>query len=77
MAFRSIARFGCDGCKVIEKEVEVPSDLMQANVPRGWLRVELRKTDAALDVLDVRFFCRHCAPLVESYLRGAPTKADR
>jgi hypothetical protein len=77
MGFRSVARFKCDGCKVIESdEIEVLSDMMMAATPTGWLRVETNKLTRELNVVAVHFYCLHCAPLVESYLQGRRVRGD-
>jgi hypothetical protein len=77
MGFRSVARFKCDGCKVIESdEVEVLSDLMGAATPFGWMRVETNRPTRDMNVIAVHFYCLHCAPLVESYLRGRRDRGD-
>jgi hypothetical protein len=71
MTFKSTAIFRCDGCKVIESEpVEVLTDIMQARPPYHWLRVETHKIDGELTAMAIKFFCPHCAKLVESYLKG-------
>jgi hypothetical protein len=75
MTFRSTAVFSCDGCKVIETdEIEVPTDIMQARPPVGWLRAETHKLtgNEGLEEMVIKFFCPHCTPLIESYLAGRP-----
>jgi hypothetical protein len=77
MAFRSVARFKCDGCKVIETdEIEVLSDLLQVGTPTGWLRVETNRPSRDLNVLAVHHYCPSCARLIESYLRGRRVEGD-
>jgi hypothetical protein len=74
MSFKSIGRFRCDGCKVIESDaIELTEERSFVRLPRGWLRVETTKVDRPdrlVDTTTVSHFCRHCLPSVESYLKG-------
>lgn len=79
MTFESVAVFKCDGCKVSQSDpIFIKVDIMQARPPRNWLRVQVNKLtaspgtpdDEALDQLGIKFYCPHCAPLIESYLAG-------
>jgi hypothetical protein len=77
MSYHALAKFKCDGCKVVEsKGIEVPSDNLRRVQPPHWLRVEACKLRGDLDVIEIRHFCPSCAPMVESYLNGAAVAAE-
>lgn len=71
MSFLATARYKCDGCKVMQSdEIEVPTDIMQADTPYGWLRVETCKRTHDLDLRAIKHFCPMCSRSVDSYLQG-------
>lgn len=76
MSFRALARYKCDGCKVIEsEEIEVPADIMQADTPNGWLRVEMMSRHRDLDHREIKHFCTSCSRSISHFLQGR-TLAD-
>jgi hypothetical protein len=71
MAYQSLGKFKCDGCRVIESgDIELPADNLQAMTPPSWLRVETTQRRADLDIIAVAHYCPSCAPLIQSYLQG-------
>jgi hypothetical protein len=77
MSYHALAKFKCDGCKVIESnDIKVPSDNLRPVQPPHWLRDEACKLQRDLDMIEISHFCPTCAPLVESYLKGAVVAAE-
>jgi hypothetical protein len=70
---RTLAKYRCDGCKVVESdEVESLTEFTENRLPRLWLRVVTSTTDR-YDAT-TKHYCPRCAPLVESYLAGSENR---
>jgi hypothetical protein len=80
MTFRARGRYKCDGCKVLESDdIEMRSELMRADVPLGWLRVDTYTRTRMSDAREIYHFCEQCRPVIENDLEGrnlGPDESD-